>query len=371
MLVCSSNKRYIGLMEEDLDLDDLVAYRPRGSGHFLNKSQRRQIAYGYMVLHLSAREIHNNYFEGVTRHPLCTIGRIRDILGSEVLDPQRYVGGPYRRRGLHRGYLIRGSLEAVSLMDLFSDGHYTCLWALWRDFKELYYENPDDALHYSTVVRFFHLNRYSRMVMERRHILRDEQRRLDFMIDVAQREVGDLIFMDETLTTAKEYLEKYGWGIKGEKCIKTQFVVCGKHFSAFALYCDRGFLAWKILEGDNTAEDFQLFMEECREVIPEGSHLILDNSALHHTLASLIKINDVCRGDYEFLSPYSPDLNPIENGFSQLKRYLRDRENLVVADPLAEIDAAFRLYSVGGERGHLAWGNFEYYRNRYDNVHAI
>ena len=85
MLVCSSNKHYIGLMEEDLDLDDLVAYdellqfRPRGSGHFLNKSQRRQIAYGYMVLHLSAREIHNNYFEGATRHPLCTIGRIRDI----------------------------------------------------------------------------------------------------------------------------------------------------------------------------------------------------------------------------------------------------------------------------------------------------
>ena len=42
-------------------------------------------------------------------------------------------------------------------------------------------------------------------------MLRDEQQRLDFMIDVAHREVGDLIFMDETLTTAKEYLEKYGW----------------------------------------------------------------------------------------------------------------------------------------------------------------
>jgi hypothetical protein len=40
-----------------------------------------------------------------------------------------------------------------------------------------------------------------------------------FTIDVAHREVGDLIFMDETLTTSKEYLEKYGWGIKGEKCI--------------------------------------------------------------------------------------------------------------------------------------------------------
>ena len=120
------------------------------------------------------------------------------------------------------------------------------------------------------------------------------------MFDVSHREVDTLIFMDETLTTSKEYLEKYGWGIKGEKSIKTQFVVCGKHFSVFALYCDQGFLAWKILEGDNTAEDFQEFMEDCREVIPEGSHFILDNSSLHHTHASLLKINDVCRGAYEF-----------------------------------------------------------------------
>ena len=320
---------------------------------------------------MSATEIHNCYFEGANRDvpekkPLCTIGRIRDILAKELQDPQHYVEGPYKRRGTRRRHLIRGSFEAVSLLDLFSDGEYTCLWALWRDFSALHYENPDDAVDYSTVVRFFHLNRYSRMVMERRHMLRDEQQRLDFMIDVAHREVGDLIFMDETLTTAKEYLEKYGWGIKGNKCIKTQFVVCGKHFSAFALYCDQGFLAWKILEGDNTAEDFQFFMEESRAAIPPGSHLILDNSALHHTLASLIKINDVCRGNYEFLSPYSPDLNPIENGFSQLKRYLRERENLVVVNPRDEIDAAFRLYSVGGERGHLAWGNFKYYRERYD-----
>ena len=195
------------------------------------------------------------------------------------------------------------------------------------------------------------------------------------MFDVAHRVVGSLIFMDETLTTNKDYLEKYGWGLTGGKCIKTQFVLCGQQFSVFALYCDQGFIVWKILEGINTAENFQEFMEECREVIPEGSHFILDNSSLHLTHASLlkIKINDVCRGKYEFLPCYSPDLNPIEFGFSQIKRYLRERENFVVVNPRDEIDAAFRLYSIYGERGNLAWVLlvFQYYRNRYDGQHGI
>ena len=122
-----------------------------------------------------------------------------------------------------RGHLIRGSVEANTLLDLFSEGEYTCLWfwRLWSDFREFYFEDPADAPSYTTVVCFFHLNRYSRMVMERRHILRNEVQRLEYMFDVSHREVDSLIFMDETLTTSKEYLEKYGWGIKGEKCIKT------------------------------------------------------------------------------------------------------------------------------------------------------
>ena len=167
-----------------------------------------------------------------------------------------------------------------------------------RDFIDFFFEIPDEAPNYESIVRFFHSNRYSHMVMERQHILRNEEQRSEFMFDVAHRVVGSLIFMDETLTTNKDYLEKYGWGLTGGKCIKTQFVLCGHQFSVFALYCDQGFIVWKILEGINTAENFQEFMEECREVIPEGSHFILDNSSLHLTHASLlkIKINDVCRG---------------------------------------------------------------------------
>ena len=138
-----------------------------------------------------------------------------------------------KRTGRHRGHLIRGSIEAEVLLVLFVDGEYRCLRLLARDFRRLYFEDPDDAPSYSILVRFFHLHGYVRLVMERRHMLRDEEERLAFMIDVAHREVDSLIFLDATLTTPNEFLEYYGWGLKGKKCIKTQFVINGRHFFGF------------------------------------------------------------------------------------------------------------------------------------------
>ena len=224
----------LGINPEDLEVyEGLVGFRPHGRGNHLLEQQRRQITHASTVFHMTPGEIHNYFFEGATDDPLCTVGRIRDIIREELQNAeqqQHYVLGPYKRTGRIRGHLIRGSVEANTLLDLFSEGEYTCLWRLWSDFREFYFDDPADAPSYATVVRFFHLNRYSHMVMERRHILRNEVQRLEYMFDVSHREVGSLIFMDETLTTSKEYLEKYGWGIKGEKSIKTQFVVCGKHF---------------------------------------------------------------------------------------------------------------------------------------------
>jgi transposase len=82
----------------------------------------------------------------------------------------------------------------------------------------------------------------------------------------------------------------------------------------------------------------------------------------------VLKINDICNGNWEFLPCYSPDLNPIELGFLQIKRYLRRREASVTAYPIAEIEAAFQRYSTNGDRSHWAWGNFTQYRNRYDTL---
>ncbi len=98
--------------------------------------------------------------------PLCALRRIHDIIAEARKDRQRYVQGPSKRTGRHRGHLIRGSIEVEVLLDLFVDAEYRCLRLLARDFRRLYFEDPDDAPSYSTIVRFFHLHGYVRLVME-------------------------------------------------------------------------------------------------------------------------------------------------------------------------------------------------------------
>ena len=113
----------------------LIQFKQHGNGHFLSKSQRRQIIYAYFVRHRSARYIHREYFEGSTASPLCTLRRVYDIISEARKNPQRYVQGPSKRTGRQRGYLIRGSIEAEILLDLFIDGEYRCLQLLACDFR--------------------------------------------------------------------------------------------------------------------------------------------------------------------------------------------------------------------------------------------
>jgi hypothetical protein len=72
------------------------------------------------------------------------------------------------------------------------------------------------------------------------------------------------------------------------------------------------------------------------------SVLIMDNCAIHHVskVQQLLKTAGIVA---LFLPPYSPDLNPIEEAFSNVKKYLRKHDNLLqaVQDPTNIIKSAF------------------------------
>lgn len=52
------------------------------------------------------------------------------------------------------------------------------------------------------------------------------------------------------------------------------------------------------------------------------SVLVLDNAKIHRG-AELLELVDRFGVRIEFLPPYSPDLNPIEEAFSQIKHFIR------------------------------------------------
>jgi transposase len=131
-----------------------------------------------------------------------------------------------------------------------------------------------------------------------------------------------LVFIDETW--AKTNMTRtHGYAPRGERLVEA--VPHGHwHTTTFvgALRADR-MVAPMVVDGAINGELFRAYVEKV--LVPElrpGDVVILDNLGSHGVAGVRAAVERVgCR--FLFLPPYSPDLNPIENAFSKLKRLLR------------------------------------------------
>lgn len=131
-----------------------------------------------------------------------------------------------------------------------------------------------------------------------------------------------LVFLDETW--AKTNMARtHGYAPKGERLVAA--VPHGRwHTTTFVgALTTRGFIAPLVLDGAINGEWFRAYVEKV--LVPElrpGDAVILDNLG-SHTVAGVREAVERAGCRLLFLPPYSPDLNPIENAFSKLKRLLR------------------------------------------------
>jgi transposase len=68
---------------------------------------------------------------------------------------------------------------------------------------------------------------------------------------------------------------------------------------------------------------FENWFKDCLlPVIPKGHTIIMDNASFHRKA----RLRKLARGTVRllFLPPYSPDYNPIEKSWANMKRFLRD-----------------------------------------------
>lgn len=127
------------------------------------------------------------------------------------------------------------------------------------------------------------------------------------------------MFLDETW--AKTNMTRtHGYAPRGERL--TDDSPHGHwHTTAFvgALRVD-GFIAPLVLDGAVNGDVFRAYVEKV--LVPElrrGDVVVMDNLG-SHTVAGVRKAIEGAGCELLYLPPYSPDLNPIENAFSKLKR---------------------------------------------------
>jgi len=103
------------------------------------------------------------------------------------------LSGPIKRGGMKRSHLL--PIEANYLLDLFCQMDCTCLRKLHNEFKATYYVLPELAPSYDAIVRFFQSHRYSRKIMERRHIMRDEEEIMRYRELISAIRVSNLLLL--------------------------------------------------------------------------------------------------------------------------------------------------------------------------------
>jgi transposase len=84
-----------------------------------------------------------------------------------------------------------------------------------------------------------------------------------------------------------------------------------------------GIIAAEAFVGSMTSRRFAKYIENVlAPVTRPGDRLILDNLPAHKTklVQQTLARHKIC---YQYLPPYSPDLNPIERVFSKMKRFAR------------------------------------------------
>jgi transposase len=82
-------------------------------------------------------------------------------------------------------------------------------------------------------------------------------------------------------------------------------------------------LAVMTLDGSMDGQAFSIFVEKC--LIPQlwsGAVVVMDNVPAHK-ITSIEPLIKSVGASVLYLSPYSPDFNPIEHWWSQLKAFLR------------------------------------------------
>ncbi len=149
-----------------------------------------------------------------------------------------------------------------------------------------------------------------------------QQQRRDYWQDVAEIKVSDFVFLDETGFN-RAMVEVYARALRGQRAYGPK-PPRGKNISVIgAMSLVAGFMAGFSFEGGTNGDTFLWYVEQV--LVPNlwpGAVVVMDNLSAHK-VDGVVEAIERAGARVLYLSPYSPDFNPIENLWSKLKQYVR------------------------------------------------
>ena len=149
-----------------------------------------------------------------------------------------------------------------------------------------------------------------------------EEKRIEYKKKIEDIPIEKIVYIDESGIEMK-IIKDRGWGIKKEKLSSKK---SGKHYertNILAGYVNKKTIAPMVFNGSCNTELFTAWVKQ--QLVPslkKGQTVVMDNASFHKSPKIREAIEKAgCRLIY--LPPYSPDLNPIEIFWANMKKWIK------------------------------------------------
>lgn len=133
------------------------------------------------------------------------------------------------------------------------------------------------------------------------------------------------MYVDES-GFAHDMPRTHGYSPVGDRCYGTQDWNAKGRKNVIAGLCGTSLIGCGIVEANVDTAVFNVWIEKIlMPDLPNNSIVVMDNASFHKSQKTkeLLESNE---HEIEFLPPYSPDLNPIENKWAQAKSIRRKQD---------------------------------------------
>ncbi|PTD03457.1 hypothetical protein FCULG_00012813 [Fusarium culmorum] len=184
----------------------------------------------------------------------------------------------------------------------------------------------EDDVSLSTISRSLKDARWTRknchpVAQQRNPELRDL-----YLYKLSKYKSYQMIFIDESGVDRRVGYRKKGWAPSGVTPIQVGRFNREQRYQILAAYTQDGIELARVYPGSTDAALFKDFIEQllhgCGRWPQPKSVLIMDNASFHHN----DELEPMCAEagvELLYLPPYSPDFNPIEEYFAELKNFIK------------------------------------------------
>lgn len=219
------------------------------------------------------------------------------------------------------------------------------------------------AVSPSTICRTLKYMGCTRQVVQHIALQRSDELRASFMSEVSVYDPTMLVWIDESGCDRRNCVRKRAYGIRGMTPRDHRLLIRGTRYSAIPVMTHEGIADVYLFEGTVNGAKFEQFIRCCLLPILKPfnwvnpcSVVIMDNASIHHVSGVTDLIENQIGSRILFLPPYSPDLNPVEEIFSQVKAIMKQNDALFQAcsEPRVLLTMAFGMVSKEDCNSHIS-----------------